>query len=248
MSANQYEKEDENINEIEDQNINDIDDENISQGQYRWVTSPGMEKREHIYSNRYNAGEVNSINNETLNGDFRSYGENRDELLLDHLTKSISSILAAISQDIVRKKRKGEHKLYVTVDDETSFEYYVIDGKVTNDSLNDLISDLIQKSINQRWIFRPLAAFDLKFGDDPPCDVRNCWYLNNRDNYKNYPGSYEFGYRHQVFIVCDRCKEERTHCLSNHYQSIINAISSELRKRLNDIGLVIEEVDIDDNS
>ena len=69
-------------------------------------------------------------------------------------------------------------------------ERYIINETITDESITDIVNDIVQRVSENSWQFNKRKSYDLKFGDDPPCDIRSCWYLKNREYYKYYTGSH----------------------------------------------------------
>lgn len=164
------------------------------------------------------------------------------EQIIEELIKEIRPIFTTIVNNIKLSGNKGEYIL--TILDETSnvsenitLECRIIGEKVTDDSLSDLVNDVVQNKCKDKWIFVPLKQLNLQFADDPTCDIRSCWYLTHREYYKEFTGSYRLSYKHLEFFICDRCREyEKYYAVERNYQTIIEIISSKVISELKNRG------------
>jgi len=162
---------------------------------------------------------------------------NTDNNLIQQLVNQTVPILNQVAVAI-RSTDHDEYRINIKDDTDESFECFVVDGKVTDESLSDLITDVVQRYMDSHWNFIPLSNLNLRFADDPLCDTRSCWYLSNRDRYKNYTGSYELIYRHQRLMICDKCKDDESYRIETPYQHLIQSISTTVSNMLRDQGYV----------
>lgn len=159
----------------------------------------------------------------------------------NNLTQQLLTKIIPILNQVATAIRSTDHDEYrvnIKGESDTSYECFVVGGKVTDESLLDLVTDVVQSHMDNYSNFIPLSNLNLRFADDPPCDTRSCWYLNNRDQYKKYTGSYELRYRHQCIMICDKCKEDDLYHIEKTYQHLIQSISSAILDELRNSGYI----------
>jgi hypothetical protein len=109
-----------------------------------------------------------------------------------------------------------------TVKFDITYTCRIVDGKIDAESLHDLVSTIFSKNLNDKWIFIPLQDLGLKFGDDPTCDARACWYLTNREHYRDFTGCFRLRHGHVQINICDQCYNRGGYKIELLYQTIVN--------------------------
>lgn len=156
--------------------------------------------------------------------------------LLSAVSENINQFESNDINQMNRMQKPNERKLKITLPIDNYImlsEIRIINGTITNESITDTVNDIVQRVSESAWQFKKRENYDLNFGDDPPCDIRSCWYLKHREYYKYYTGSNILKYKHLEFVRCDRCKEnDISYGVEQSYQTVIQTISSDILNAL----------------
>ena len=114
------------------------------------------------------------------------------------------------------------------------YDCRIVDGLVDDESLRDLVSDVLCEHVVSLWTFIPIHELELKFGDDPTCDARTCWYLSHRESYSDFSGCFRLSHGHTQINICDECYKLDAYRIERAYRTILNIFVAEVVRSVKD--------------